>query len=174
MDYILVGGAAANTFLKAKGLPIGSSLFEPKAVASAKKLLNKKIILPIDGVVASKLAASRAEGKSLAKINQREMILDIGPETVALFQGFVEAAKMVVWNGPMGYLENPLFRVGDGGIIEALKKSRAKSFVGGGETLLALDYFKAGQVPTFCSTGGGAMLDFLAFNGDLKSLQFLN
>lgn len=174
MDYILVGGAAANTFLKAKGLPIGSSVFESVEVNAAKKLLNKKIILPIDGVVADKFTAIQAESKSLVRIKTGEMILDIGPETVALFQGFIKAAKLVVWNGPMGYLENPLFRVGDGGIIQALKKSRAKSLVGGGETLLALDYFKAASVPTFCSTGGGAMLDFLASRGHLKSLQLLN
>lgn len=173
-DYILVGGGLANTFLKAKGWPIGASVFEPAEIRTAKKLLNKKIILPIDVVVADKLSAVSAESKTLDRLNKNEMILDLGPETVKLFQGFIKAAKLVVWNGPMGYLENPLFRVGDGGIIVALKKSRAKSFVGGGETLMALDYFKATGVPTFCSTGGGAMLDFLATSGHLKSLQSLN
>ncbi|MCX6784383.1 MAG: phosphoglycerate kinase [Candidatus Komeilibacteria bacterium] len=174
MDYILVGGALANNFLKAKGLPIGASIIEKSEVSTAKKLWNKKIILPIDALVATWPKAKEAESKIISSVTKQEMILDLGPETVKLFQGFIKKARLILWNGPMGYLENPLFRQGDGGIIAALRVSKAKKIVGGGETELALNYFKAQKVPTFCSTGGGAMLEFLAARGQLKSLKFFN
>lgn len=173
MDWVLIGGALANNFLQAKNLPIGKSVYEKDFVATAKKLLNKKIILPIDGIVANSINSVNAESKIFSEINNQEMILDIGLETVALFSAYLTKAKLVVWNGPMGYLENPLFCEGDGGIINTLKQSKVKSVIGGGETLEAVDYYKARKYISYCSMAGGAMLEFLTKNGKLNSLSFL-
>ncbi|MEK7062333.1 MAG: phosphoglycerate kinase [Patescibacteria group bacterium] len=154
-DYFLIGGGIAHNFLLAQGLPIGDSIFEEKTVEFAKKILNnKKVILPVD-----------------YKIKNRK-ILDIGPNTISLYENIIKKAKTIIWNGPMGYFENPKFAKGSEGIVKAIiNNKKAFSIIGGGETTSLL---RSAQINAdknadkrryprlFISTGGGAMLEYLA------------
>lgn len=143
-DYFLIGGGIAHNFLKAQGLPIGNSIFEESTVGFAKKMLkNKNIILPIDYVLKDR------------------KILDIGPNTIKYYSDIIKKAKIIIWNGPMGYFENKKFAKGSEAIANAILKSGAFSVVGGGETA-ALFNEKNKIKKIFVSTGGGAMLEYLA------------
>jgi phosphoglycerate kinase len=146
-DYFLIGGAMANTFFAAQDLPVGDSVFEKITVTMAKKLLkSSKIILPVD-----------------AKIENRK-ILDIGPETIKNYKKIIKKAKTIIWNGPMGYFENPKFASGTEEIARILlKNKKAKIIIGGGETTRLLKPKTYNLKPNiFISTGGGAMLEYLA------------
>ena len=147
-DYALVGGGPANNFLKLNKVNIGSSINEPK-LAQTTKLLSrsKKIIIPVDW---------KKEGNK---------ILDIGPKTIKLYSEIISGAQTIIWNGPMGYFENKKFATGTVGIAKAiLKNKKAKTVIGGGETIAALPLKinKQEYGNLFISTGGGAMLEFLA------------
>jgi len=163
-DYFLVGGAIANTFLAAKNLPVGDSLIDEKGIDFAGRFINdKRIILPSD-----------------LKISGRQ-ILDIGPETLKNYAGFLRKAGTIIWNGPMGCVEDKGFEDGTVGIwriISGLKN--AEVIVGGGDTIASLQLMtdnkklllsvKSSKV--FVSTGGGAMLEYLSGNNlpGIKSL----
>lgn len=144
-DYFLIGGGIAHNFLLAQGLPIGDSIFEEKTINFTKKMLkNKKIILPVDYIIKDR------------------KILDIGPNTVKYYSDIIKNAKTIIWNGPMGYFENKKFAKGSKIIKGAILNSKAFSVVGGGETASLMSNVK-GQMPNvFISTGGGAMLEYLA------------
>ncbi|MBI5306691.1 phosphoglycerate kinase [Candidatus Wolfebacteria bacterium] len=147
-DYFLIGGGIAHNFLLAQGLPIGDSIFEEKTIGFAKKMLkNKKIILPVDYAI------------------KNRKILDIGPNTMKLYSDIIRKAKTIIWNGPMGYFEDKRFAKGSEAIIKAILKNKAFSVVGGGETatLFSLKPKTYNLKPNiFVSTGGGAMLEYLA------------
>lgn len=155
-DYFLIGGGVANTFLAAQGLPIGDSLYEKEMIPTAKKLSKSpKIILPIDSMV--------KKGK----------ILDIGPKTAKKYAEIIKNAKTIIWNGPMGYIEDKRFIKGTEAITKAIMKSRAFSVIGGGETTAAFQAAARNYADKytelrrkyphlFLSTGGGAMLEYLA------------
>ena len=146
-DKFLIGGGIANTFLVAEGLPIGNSIFEEKMVPEAKKLLKlPKIILPVDYAIENK------------------KILDIGPQTVENYASIIKKAKTIIWNGPMGYFENPKFAKASKAIAEAVIKSKAFVVIGGGETTAIIhnSKFIIHNSKLFISTGGGAMLEYLA------------
>ena len=146
-NYLLLGGGVANTFFAAKRLPIGNSLYEKQMISVAKQLSkSRKIILPIDSAV------------------QGKKILDIGPKTSKKYAEIIKKARTIVWNGPMGYIENPKFAKGSKAIARAILKSRAFSVVGGGETISIFPAacFKLHTSRLFISTGGGAMLKYLA------------
>lgn len=145
-DYFLIGGGISHNFLKAQGLPIGDSIFEEKTIGFAKKMLkNKKIILPVDYTVNN--------GK----------ILDIGPNTVNLYSNIIKKSKTIIWNGPMGLIENRKFKKGSEKIFETILKIKAFSIIGGGETASLLKNKKRKlKNNIFISTGGGAMLEYLA------------
>ena len=144
-DAFLVGGACANTFLKARGSEIGSSVYEPKMVAAARRLLRtKKIVLPADFV------------------SHRNRFLDVGPLTLRRFGDWIRRARTIIWNGPMGYFEEKQFRHGSYSIAQMIAKSRAFSVVGGGETTELITLLRLQSRFSFVSTGGGAMLAFLA------------
>lgn len=166
-DYFLLGGVMANTFLAAKNFPIGDSLYEKKSVSTAKQLLKSgKIILPVDFIV------------------EKRKILDIGPKTIEEYSKIIKTAKTIIWNGPMGYIEDKKFRKGSEKIAKAIFKSGAFAVIGGGETVSLLrnarnyaennaelcgkkrfrvSRSQASVSPRiFMSTGGGAMLKLLA------------
>ncbi len=144
-DAILVGGAAANTFLKARGDDIKSSHYEPAMADHARSLLHHhNIILPTDFV------------------EHEEKYLDIGPETVKAFVKKLKAAKTIVWNGPMGMFEDGRFAAGSRKLARAIVKTHAFTLAGGGETTQLITKMKLGHKFSFLSTGGGAMLAFLA------------
>jgi phosphoglycerate kinase len=144
-EYVLTGGGAANTFLKAADIPINGSLFEKKMIPRAKKLLKSgKIIIPTD------------------YRKQKGNILDIGPKTTKIYNNLIKIGRTIVWAGPLGYIEKPAFAKGSAAILKAIEKSHAKTVIGGGETTsFALKHgFK--KTVCFLSTGGGAMLQYLA------------
>lgn len=144
-DRILVGGATANTLLKARGLDIGASLFEPDMVPAARRLLRApNIILPFDFV------------------SEKRKLLDIGPRSAESFSREIKKARTIIWNGPMGLFEDRRFRTGSETVARAVKASRAYSVAGGGETSELLGRLRMRDAVDFLSTGGGAMLAFLA------------
>jgi len=149
VDFVLLGGGPGNTFAKANGLDIGRSIFEPKMVHEARKLSkSSKIVMPIDAIWS------------------KNRILDIGPETIKNYFLILSEAKTVVWGGPMGFFEEARFSKGTKSVWRAILKNKKTSvIVGGGETLASLKLVsKNNKVNNnvHLSTGGGAMLDFLA------------
>lgn len=163
-DKILLGGALANTLLYAKGLTVGRSLIEKDILPELEKILaSPRIHLPIDAVVC--INPEGRGGYQIGPIGQtsdNEMILDIGPKTEKDFADVVAGARMVVWNGPMGLFEKEAFSHGTKALGEAISQSQAFSVVGGGETVAFLEKLGLINKFNFVSTGGGAMMEFLA------------
>ena len=160
-NYILIGGGMAFTFLKAKGYDIGKSLCEDDYLEYCKKLLSKtnKIVLPIDFVVSKSLDSGECRVTKDIKID--EIAFDIGPETIELFKKeFISYSNTIIWNGPMGVFENPLYQNGTKGICEAFKSGQT-IVVGGGDTASAVINLGYKDRVSHISTGGGASLELL-------------
>jgi phosphoglycerate kinase len=163
VDRLLIGGAMAYTFLRARGLPTGKSLVEDDKVGLAGQLLatgGDKLVLPVDHVVAAELKAG-ADNEVVEVIPDGKMGLDIGPRTVAAFSAEIAKARMVVWNGPMGVFEMPPFDKGTVAVANAVADSGAVSVVGGGDSEKAIKSAGVSSKITHISTGGGASLEFL-------------
>jgi phosphoglycerate kinase len=172
VDALVIGGGMANTFLKAKGVPIGKSLHEPALLDKAREIMAKAkaagcaIVLPSDGVVAKEFKAM-APAKTLpVQLTPDDgMILDIGSDTLADIAARLETAKTVVWNGPLGAFETPPFDMGTSSVarhVAMLTRVGAMvSVAGGGDTLAALDQAGCEDGFTYCSTAGGAFLEWL-------------
>lgn len=165
-DAIVIGGGMANTFLKAEGKEIGSSLFEEEKLSLAKELLAKanekgvKVFLPTEVVVADKFAADAAHKTvSTDDVPADWMILDnfFAPECAQA----LENAKTIVWNGPMGVFEFDAFAKGTEAIAKAVAESKGTSIVGGGDSIAALKKTGLSDKISHISTGGGATLEFL-------------
>jgi len=171
-DSVLVGGALANTLLQAAGHEVGRSLIDEEYLGVARKLLNKKVHLPQDVVVALSLGAKTGKVVAVDKVPKKYMILDIGPKTVKDYMRILSSAKLVVWNGPFGYFENKKFVHGSRTVMQALAQSKAKVIIGGGETVELAQQLKLDKKFDFISTGGGAMLTFLE-GSRLPSLERL-
>ena len=171
-DHIIVGGGIANTFLKASGKNIGTSLVEDSMLDVAKNILNqKKIILPKRVVTSKTFEGENVNKKSIHDILESEMILDacLDQEVISL----IHSAKTILWNGPMGVFENIYFEEGTRELAKAIATSEAFSIAGGGETLSAINkYIKSDDV-SYCSTGGGAFLEFME-GKVLPSIEVLN
>jgi len=166
VDALLVGGAMAYTFFKAKGMPVGMSLVEDDKLDLARDLLGRggaKLHLPQDHVVAAAMDEA-AERRTLPvnEIPEGWMGLDIGPETAAAYARESGAARLVLWNGPMGVFEKAPFAAGTLAIAKALAESRGTSIVGGGDSVAALTQMSLADSIDHVSTGGGASLEFLA------------
>ncbi|MBT9155101.1 MAG: Phosphoglycerate kinase [Firmicutes bacterium] len=167
VDSLIIGGGMANTFLKACGVDVGKSLYEPSQVELAAELLDLAerskvaVHLPIDVVVATDINAEEGEIVGLDAIPVDGAIVDIGPATGDLFASVIAAARLVLWNGPMGVFENPVFAVGTFGVAEALAASQAVTIVGGGDSAAAVEQSGLASRMTHISTGGGASLEFL-------------
>ena len=170
-DHIIVGGGIANTFLKAAGHEIGISLFEESMVGIAKELLNDgKIILP-DTVVTSKtFEGEDIKEKHISEVKKNEMILDqfLNDE----IDNVISSSSTILWNGPLGVFENNSFKEGTEQLSNAIAKSNAFSIAGGGETLSAINKFINKDDVSYCSTGGGAFLEFME-GKDLPSIAAL-
>ena len=160
-NYILLGGALANTFLLAKDLKLGKSIIDQKSLSLAKKLLHKKVHLPQDVIVASSLNARTSYVVAIDQVRANDIVLDIGPETIKDFSAIVQKAKIIVWNGPLGYTENDLFEDGSKKLLQAMILSNAKIVIGGGETVELVQKLNMQDDIEFMSTGGGAMLAYL-------------
>lgn len=164
-DTLLVGGGMANTFLKARGVDVGTSLVEDDALDEAKRLMDElgdALVLPTDAVVAPEVDAN-AERRTVAidAVPADWKILDIGPETVTTFKGHLRDAKTVVWNGPMGVFELEPFAQGTFAVAHAMAELNAVTVVGGGESGAAVHQTGVVDQLTHVSTGGGAFLTLL-------------
>lgn len=165
VDWLIIGGGMANTFLAAKGYATGKSLVEADKVETAKVLLEKaagKILLPSDVVVAAEFKAD-AEHKvvSVDAIPDGWMALDVGPESAKGFANAIRDARTVVWNGPMGVFEMPAFARGTFAVAQAMADSEGVTIVGGGDSVAAVEVAGLAEKMTHVSTGGGASLEFL-------------
>jgi phosphoglycerate kinase len=167
-DRILIGGGMANTFLKAQGRELGRSLVEADAVPEAQRLLEQagdRLILPVDVVVADDIdCPDTAENVPVADIPSDKMALDIGLVTIQLFNGALQGAQLVVWNGPMGVFEEECFAAGTEALamlLAGLAKQGAKVIVGGGDSAAAVAKAGLTDQMSHVSTGGGASLEFL-------------
>ncbi|HCM67427.1 MAG TPA: phosphoglycerate kinase [Candidatus Kerfeldbacteria bacterium] len=175
VDSLLLGGALANTILRAQGVQIGTSLVEEGMVEVAKslKLTDNRLHIPIDVVTAKDLSPAAATRTSaVGKVFEDEKILDIGPDTIKLFEKVLATAQTVIWNGPMGYFELPQFTKGTDDIARAVAGSGAHTVAGGGETIDAIRRLGLEKKISFISMGGGAMLDFLEA-GTLPGIEVL-
>lgn len=183
-DTILIGGAMAYTFKLAQGFKVGKSLVEPDKVDVAKSALAKaaakgvKFLIPTDNIIADPVPTGKLnkKGKPVLdlqnpRVNAEPNIpdnsegVDIGPATAQTYRNEVLNAKTILWNGPMGIFEDPRFAEGTNAVakavVEATQKSGAKSIIGGGDSVKALNKAGLGDKVTFMSTGGGASLEFL-------------
>ena len=167
-DYLLIGGAMANNFLKAQGYEVGTSKLETEKLELVGELLQKaaemgvEIILPQDVVVAQEFSVeAEAEVVSVEVIPKEKMILDIGPETLKTFERVIQQAGMIVWNGPLGVYEFPKFAVGTNKVVEAVASAAGKAVIGGGDVVAAVEKTGLTAKIYHISTGGGASLAFL-------------
>ena len=172
VDTLIIGGAMANTFLLALGKPVGTSLVEPDLVATARDILAKakaggrRIVLPVDVVVAPKLASGVATRVVAADaVGATDMILDIGPRSVEQAISVLARSKTLVWNGPFGAFEHAPFDAGTVAVAEAAAEltadGRLVSIAGGGDTMAALNLAGVTARFTYVSTAGGAFLEWL-------------
>ena len=164
VDTMLIGGAMAYTFLKAKGEPTGKSLVEDDKVELAKSLMASaggKLVLPTDHVVAEEFKEGAAH-QTVKTIPEGKMALDIGAETIAAYEAVIKSAKTIIWNGPMGVFEKPPFDKGTMALAHAVADSGAISLVGGGDSEKAVKTAGVSAKITHVSTGGGASLEFLS------------
>jgi phosphoglycerate kinase len=172
VDILIIGGGMANTFLAAQGKPVGKSLYENDLVPTAREVLAKAkslgrdIVLPVDVVVAQKLAAyAPSRVVSVDDVDPADMILDIGPRSIEYVVSAIARAKTVVWNGPFGAFEFEPFDNGTVEVAEAIAElttaGRLVSFAGGGDTVAALNKTSVTSQLTHVSTAGGAFLESL-------------
>lgn len=175
VDRILIGGAMSYTFLRARGQKVGNSLVEDAQIDAAREMLERggeKILLPSDHAVVKGAGPGRDRGVATGSIPDGMVALDIGPETVARYQAEIESASTIVWNGPMGKIEDKPFAEGTRAIAEFVAYADATTIVGGGETGEVVRRFKLQSRMTHLSTGGGAFLDYIA-HGSLPALEVL-
>lgn len=168
VDQLIVGGGIANTFMLASGLPIGNSLAEPdllndaKAVIQAMKDRGAEVPIPTDVVTAKTFSVDApAVIKSAQDVASDDLILDIGPETAKRLAHQLLSAGTIVWNGPVGVFEFPVFQNGTQQIARAIAQSSGFSIAGGGDTLAAIAKYGIEKQVGYISTGGGAFLEVL-------------
>ena len=165
VDVLIVGGGIANTFILAAHGHVGKSLAEPDLVPEAQAILDAfpgKVPVPIDAVCATEFSATAAATlKAVENIEPDDMILDIGPSTVAVLKTVIAKAGTIVWNGPVGVFEFDAFAQGTKAIAEAIAASPAFSIAGGGDTVAAINKFGIAGRVSYISTAGGAFLEFL-------------
>ncbi|MBI4972799.1 MAG: phosphoglycerate kinase, partial [Candidatus Omnitrophica bacterium] len=166
-EMILIGGGMAYTFLKAQGKAIGNSKLEKDKIDLAKFILEKatalrkEIVLPVDHVVVDNIVASAKTEIVGQDIPEGKIAVDIGPQTIKLFEDKLKSAKTIVWNGPLGIFEMDAFSKGTFEIAKFIAGLGATTIIGGGDTAAAVAKFKLEDKMTHISTGGGASLEFL-------------
>jgi 3-phosphoglycerate kinase len=171
-DTILIGGAMANTFWKAQGVPIGSSRVEDDKLDLAREILalakekGVRFLLPVDALETQKVKAG-SPGRNTSRVSPTHGItdgwqaVDIGHATISLYEEEIAKAKTILWNGPVGVFEIPAFAIGTIAIAEALSRSKATTIIGGGDSVTAVKQAGLADKITFISTGGGASLELL-------------
>lgn len=165
VDYIAIGGAMANTFLKALGYDVGNSFYEKEFVEVAKSMLNEKFILPKDLVLASDIEASDIEIVKVGSLPNSKMALDLGPETVEQVISIAMMSKTILLNGPVGVFEKPNFAEATNKIVKKVadlsKNQEVISVAGGGDMVAAITQANVFDKITYVSTAGGAFLEWL-------------
>jgi 3-phosphoglycerate kinase len=168
VNTLIIGGAMAFTFLKAKGYSVGKSLLEEELIDSAGEILKEaadkkvEILLPVDVVIASAFDNSASTAiVSIDKIPDDMIGLDIGPQSIKLFSESIKKAKTVVWNGPMGAFEMPSFAQGTEEVARAIADTDCLSIIGGGDSVSAVIQSGLDDKMSYISTGGGAFLELL-------------
>lgn len=164
-DYILIGGGMAFTFLQSEGFSIGNSIVDNDSLEFCQEILKKyenKIILPVDALTTTEYKDdSNYKTRLISEIEDEEMGLDIGPNTVELFQSYLKDAKTVLWNGPLGVYEFDYFKKGTSEILKYLTNNNIKTILGGGDIVAAATSIKLKDKVYHASTGGGATLEYL-------------
>ncbi len=179
VDEVIIGGGMAYTFLKAKGIPIGRSLLDADKVGWCEQFLKrmaaagKPVHLPVDHLAAQQFDAAFFEPVKGAAIPDDLMALDIGPKTRADYAAAIAPAKTVLWNGPMGVFENPLFAEGTTAVAEAMAAVDGVTIVGGGDSVAAVNGSGLAGKMSHLSTGGGASLELLS-EGTLPGIEALS
>ncbi len=168
VDVLLIGGGMSYTFFKAQGFEIGLSLLDPDRIEAVKGMMAKaassttQLVLPVDILIAQEpLDTAETRIVSPDAIPADWEGLDIGPKTMALFKEHIKAAKLVVWNGPVGLFEVPAFAQGTAAIADAMANTDAFTIIGGGDSAAAVTQMGFADKVSFISTGGGASLEFL-------------
>jgi phosphoglycerate kinase len=167
VDAFLIGGAMANTFLKARGGTVGKSRVEEDKLSLAREFLKSadakkvEVLLPVDVVAAESLDAPEGQVVRSDAIPDNLMALDIGPETAAGFMDRIARAKTVFWNGPMGVFEKRPFAQGTVQVARAVATCQGLTVVGGGDSVAAVNEAGVADKITHISTGGGASLEFI-------------
>ena len=161
VDQLIIGGALANTCFKALGKNIGKSLYEEAYVDLAKTIIeDKKILLP-SYVVVTKGRDSNSQEKHIDEVEDDDIIFDIGQSAIEDFSQYINSAKTIIWNGPMGYFEEERFAKGTAGIALKISESSGYSIIGGGETLASFSNLNMMDCVDYASTAGGAFLEYI-------------
>ena len=163
VDQLIVGGGIANTFLAARGVNVGKSLFESDLIDTAQALMESTSIpMPTDVIVAKEFDVNAvAVTKLVIDIDDDDMILDIGPATAMQFAKIIGNMKTIIWNGPIGVFEFEQFSNGTQAVAKAIADSAGFSIAGGGETIAAIDKYAITDKVSYISTGGGAFLEYV-------------
>ncbi len=165
VDVLIVGGGIANTFILAENGKIGKSLAEADLVPEAKAILAEfpgRVPVPIDAVCAKEFSATaKPTLKAIEDVEPDDMILDIGPQSVAYLKTIIAKAGTIVWNGPVGVFEFDAFAGGTRALADAIVASKAFTIAGGGDTVAAINKFGIADKISYISTAGGAFLEFL-------------
>lgn len=174
-DAVMVGGAMSHAALVAKGLSIGASYVEKDGVPEAKSLLKaKNLFLPIDVMVVKKISDDAVLSRVFVdEVGKKDMMVDVGPATLKAWGEVIQAAKTILWNGPVGVTENEKTGAGSrflARVIGGRSKGAALGIAGGGDTIPVIMQTKTQNWFDFVSTGGGAMLEFLILKGRLPGL----
>ena len=170
VDFMIIGGAMANNFIKYNNFEIGKSLFEPNKEATIKNIIseahknNCKLIIPED-VVVSINEDTEGKNKKISEIKSDEIIYDIGQDTIRAIGKVINSSKTLLWNGPLGFFEKDFFAIGSNEVAKLIKINTQKklltSIAGGGDTAAAIKKAKAEDGFTYISTAGGAFLEWL-------------
>ncbi len=180
VDIVLVGGGLAATFLKARGLEVGTSLVEENMLDEATDILAESercgvpVVLPVDVVLAGELKAGvKSRIAQVTNVPSGQGIFDIGPRTIEYFYSKLEGCKTILWNGPMGVYEVEQFSLGTRCLINYLSTMNATTVIGGGSSVDAVQEMGLAELVTHVSTGGGATLELLE-KGTLPGVDALN
>ncbi len=168
VDYLIIGGGIANTFLASEGYTVGKSLHEPDLIDEAERITleakkrHAEIPLPIDVIVADRLSEeAEAYVRLVSQVDDNEKIFDVGPDTIKHFTSVIKKAKTILWSGPIGAFEIDEFAKGTQAIAKAIAESKAFKVAGGGDTLAAIEKYRISNKIDYISTGGGAFLTVL-------------
>ena len=166
-DFIMLGGVVANTILSVRGEEVGRSIISPEVIPAIKKMkvADIKLTVPVDVVVSKDMdGAGGATAMQISGVSKDDIILDIGGQSVNLFCSLIGKSKTIIWNGPMGRADVEIFSNGTKAIAKAISESGAYSIIGGGDTIATINKMGILDKFSYISTGGGAMLEYLAGN----------